>query len=83
MTEKETSSELTPLQTWLYETIRDILEGKEGVVEPCVAHIREIRNSLKVDVEAALDDMCRRNILTAHYDVNKNQMYKINGQDGD
>lgn len=79
MTEKETKSELTPLQTWLYGTIRDILEGKEGVVEPCVAHIREIRNSLKVEVEEALTDMCRKKVLTFSRDVNGNPMFKING----
>lgn len=78
MTEKETSSELTPLQTWLYETIRDILEGKEGVVEPCVAHIREIRNSFKVDMEMALTDMCRKKIVSFIRDVNYNPMFKIN-----
>ena len=77
MTEKEIKSELTPLQMWLYETIRDILEGKEGVVEPCVAHIREIRNSLKVDMEMALTDMCRKKIVSFIRDVNHNPMFKI------
>ena len=77
MTATENKSELTPLQVWLYETIHDILEGKEGVVEPCVAHITEIRNSLKVELEAALTDMCQKKVLTFFKDVNGNPMFKI------
>lgn len=77
MMKMEPKFELTPLQTWLYETIRDILEGKDGVIEPCMAHIREIRNSLKVEVEEALTDMCRKQILTFTRDVNGNPSFKI------
>lgn len=73
----ENESELTPLQTWLYGTIRDILEGKEGVVEPCVAHIMEIRNSINIEVMEALREMCRKKVLTVTLDVNHNPMFKI------
>lgn len=75
MTEKQ--SELTPLQSWLYDIIKEILEGKEGVVEPCVAHIREIRNSINVEIETALTEMCQKKILSFTKDVNKNPMFKI------
>lgn len=34
------------LRKILYDIIKEITDAKQGVVEPCVAHISEIRNSL-------------------------------------
>lgn len=68
---------LTPLQTIALDTIREILDLKQGAVEPCVAHINEIRNSVSVELTEALRELCRKGYLAVSVDVNKNPMFTI------
>uniref|UniRef100_A0AAU8AWE9 Uncharacterized protein n=1 Tax=Dulem virus 40 TaxID=3145758 RepID=A0AAU8AWE9_9CAUD len=69
--------QLTPIQRIAYEAVCEITEAKQGVREPCVAHIREIRNSLDVEITEALRTLCRRGFLSVSLDVNKTPMFRI------
>lgn len=71
---------LTPIQRIAYDAVCEILDTKRGAVEPCVAHINEIRNSINVELMEALRDLCRRKILSVRLDVNKNPMFQIQTQ---
>lgn len=71
------NNEMTPLQRIAYEAVAEINEAKEGLADPCAAHINEIRNSLNVELMEALRELCRKRILSASTDVNKNPMFKI------
>lgn len=68
---------LTLTQRLAYESVKEILETKEGTVEPCLAHINEIRNSLNGDLMEALRELCRKGVLCYHIDINKNLMFSI------
>lgn len=68
---------LTPLQQLVYEIVAEIIEAKQGVVEPCLAHINEIRNSMNVELMEALRGMCRNGIVSVHMDINKNPQFQI------
>lgn len=68
---------LTPLQQMAYDTVDEITGIKRGKIEPCVAHISEIRNSLGVELLEALRELCRRDILAVRLDLNKNPMFSI------
>lgn len=68
---------LTPLQQLVYEIVADIIEAKQGFVEPCMAHINEIRNSLNVELMEALRELCRKGIVSVHMDINKNPQFQI------
>lgn len=69
--------ELTTFQRIAYEAVKEITDTKEGVVEPCMAHINEIHNSIKVELTEALRELCRRGVLAVHLDLNKNAMFQI------
>lgn len=68
---------LTPLQQLVYDIVAEIIEAKQGVVEPCLAHINEIRNSMNVELMEALRELCRKGIVSVHMDVNKNPQFQI------
>lgn len=68
---------LTPIQQVAYDLVAEIIEAKQNVVEPCAAHINEIRNSLNVELLEALRELCRREVLAARLDINKNPMFTI------
>lgn len=70
-------TELTPIQRLAYELVKEIYEAKQGNVEPCFAHISEIRNSINVELMEALRELCRRNILSVSLDLNKNPMFQL------
>lgn len=70
-------TKLTPIQRIAYELVREILDAKQDRVEPCLAHIFEIRNSLNVELIEALRELCRRGVLSVNLDLNKNPMFKI------
>ena len=67
-----------PMQRLAYDTVVEILDIKRGTVEPCMAHINEIRNSLNVELMEALRELCRLGILFVSIDINKNPMFSIN-----
>lgn len=69
--------ELTPLQQIVYDAVCEILDLKRGAVEPCLAHINEIRNSINVELMEALRELCRKGILSYCTDINKNPMFQI------
>lgn len=46
--------DLNPTQRLAYDAVIEILDAKRGYVEPCVAHIDEIRNSIDVELLEAL-----------------------------
>lgn len=71
------SPDITPLQRIVYDLVMEIIEIKTGAVEPCVAHIKEIRQSLSVEVLEASRGLCRAGVLSASLDVNKNPMFRI------
>lgn len=66
-----------PMQRLAYDTVVEILDIKRGTVEPCMAHINEIRNSLNVELMEALRTLYRRGLLTYHIDINKNPMFGL------
>lgn len=68
---------LTPLQATVFETVCEILDMKRGAVEPCMAHINEIRNSINIELMEALRELCRRGMLSVSIDVNKNPMFQL------
>lgn len=68
------SASLMPL---VYDAVAEILDTKRGSVEPCMAHINEIRNSLNIEIMEALRELCRKNILSVCTDKNKNPMFQI------
>lgn len=68
---------LTPIQQIAYDAVAEIIEAKEGAVEPCAAHITEVRNSINVELLEALRELCRRDILSVRLDINKNPMFQI------
>lgn len=70
-------TELTLIQEVALGLIQEILEAKQGRVEPCVAHISEIRNSMSVELTEALRELCRKGVLSVSLDVNKNPMFRI------
>ena len=76
-TNSNDASGLTPLQTIAYEAVREIIDVKQGAVEPCMAHINEIRNSINVELTEALRELCRKGMLTASLDLNKKPMFKF------
>lgn len=65
------------MQRLAYDTVVEILDIKRGTVEPCMAHINEIRNSLNVELMEALRTLYRRGLLTYHIDINKNPMFGL------
>ncbi len=67
----------TPLQQLVYDIVAEIIEAKQGVVEPCLAHINEIRNSMNVELMEALRELCRNGIVSVHMDINKNPQFQI------
>lgn len=67
----------TPIQRIAYDTIEEIIGMKRDMVEPCMAHINEIRDSLNIELMEALRDLCRKGILGYHIDINKNLMFSI------
>ena len=71
---------LTPLQQIAYDAVFEILDMKRGAVEPCLAHISEIRNSINVELMEALRELCRRSYLSVSLDRNKNPMFQIKQQ---
>lgn len=71
---------LTPIQQIAYEAVSEIIETRQGAVEPCVAHINEIRNSVNIELTEALRELCRNGTLSVSIDVNKNPMFKIKNQ---
>lgn len=73
-------TELTPMQRLAYDTVSEILDLKRGNVEPCMAHINEIHNSINVEVTQALRDLCRNGILSVNLDISKKPMFKIKNQ---
>lgn len=70
-------TEPTPMQRIAYDTIAEILDLKRGNVEPCLAHINEIRNSLNIELTEALRELCRNGVLSYHIDINKNPQFSI------
>ena len=76
-TNSNDASGLTPLQAIAYEAVREIIEMKQGTVEPCMAHINEIRNSINVELTEALRELCRKGMLTVSLDLNKKPMFKF------
>lgn len=75
------ASGLTPLQAIAYEAVREIVDMKQGAVEPCMAHINEIRNSINVELTEALRELCRKGMLAVSLDRNKNPMFKFPQKD--
>lgn len=65
------------MQRLAYDTVVEILDIKRGTVEPCMAHINEIRNYLNVELMEALRELYRRGLLTYHIDINKNPMFGL------
>lgn len=61
-----------------FEVVSEIVTAKEGVVEPCLATIHELRSV--IPGEGLLDDLrglYRKKYVTAHLDINKNPMFGI------
>lgn len=69
--------DLTSWQRVAYDAISEILEVKGDSVEPCVAHISEIRNSINVELMEALRELYRKGIVSVTFDKNKNPMFQI------
>ena len=80
-TNSSNASGLTPLQAIAYEAVREIIDMKQGAVEPCMAHINEIRNSINVELTEALRELCRNGLLTVSLDLNKKPMFKFPQKD--
>lgn len=72
---------LTDMERLAYEAVSEITEMKRGTVIPCLAHIREVRNSMNVELTEALRELCRKGLLSVNLDVNKNPMFKIRQQE--
>lgn len=68
------------MQKMAIEAIEEILEFKAGSVEPCVAHISEIRNSLNVNLMESLRDLYRKGVITVQLDINKQPMFQLKQQ---
>lgn len=65
------------LRQYIYEIISEIVEAKRGTVEPCMAHIDEIRKSINIEVMEALRAMAREGVLSYSIDINKKPMFQI------
>lgn len=74
------TSNISPLQKLAYEIVSEIIEMKQGSVEPCMAHINEIRNSFNIELMEALRVLYRKGILSCSTDINKNPMFQIKNQ---
>lgn len=70
-------NDLTTMERTAYDIVAEITDMKQGNVEPCVAHISEIRNSLNVELMEALRGLTRRGVLSYHMDLNNNLMFLI------
>lgn len=68
---------LTPMQSIAYDIISEILETKQGEVEPCVATLNEVKKSINVELMDALRELCRKFVLSVQIDINKNPIFKI------
>lgn len=71
---------LTPIQKIALDTVAEILDMKRDTVAPCLAHVKEIRNSVNVELMEALRELCRRRILKCHLDINKNPQFDLTNQ---
>lgn len=60
-----------------YGYVSEITEAKKGNVEPAVATMNEIKNSMVVEITEALRSLCRSGVLAVSIDVNKQPMFKI------
>lgn len=69
--------ELTPMQRIVYDAVAEIIDIKQGNIEPCMAHITEIRNSINTEILEALRELYRRGVLSVSIDLNKNPMFSI------
>lgn len=70
--------ETNPMRRIAYDAIAEIIDLKQDVQEPALAHISEIRNSLNVELMDALRGLYREGVLACHLDINKNPMFSIN-----
>lgn len=68
---------LTPMQRFAYEAVEEITDAKTGVVEPCMAHIHEIRDTLNKGLTEALRELYRKGILSVNFEINKHPMFQI------
>lgn len=48
---------LTQMQSIVYDIIPEILETKQGEVEPCVATLNEVKKSINVELMDALREI--------------------------
>lgn len=70
--------ETNPMRRIAYDAIAEIINLKQGVQEPALAPISEIRNSLNVELMEALRGLYREGVLACRLDINKNPMFSIN-----
>lgn len=68
----------TFLREYIYEIISETIETKQGAVEPCMAHIDEIRKSVNVELMECLRGMSHDGVPAYSIDINKRPMFKIN-----
>ncbi len=80
MATQEQIAELTAMQKIVYDAVTEILDMKRVEVEPCVAHINEVRNLVNIELTEALRDLCRRGLLSFSIDINKHPMFYIKQQ---
>lgn len=69
--------ETKTFKAFIYGFVAEIIEMKQGNTDPCMAHIREIRNSLNVELMEALRSLCKDGTLAAHPDAAKQPMFEI------
>lgn len=69
--------ETNPMRRIAYDAIAEIIDLKQGVQAPALAHISEIRNSLNVELMEVLRGLCREGVLVRHLDINKNPMFGL------
>lgn len=69
------TTDKTFLREYIYEIISEIIETKQGAVEPCMAHIDEIRKSINIEVMEVLRAMAREGVLS--YSIVVSCLYHI------
>lgn len=66
---------LTPIQSMVYDAVREIVEIKRGNVTPALATLPEVYNMFHVEILEALRQLYRLRLITHHFDVNKRPLF--------
>lgn len=72
---------MTPLQQLIYDSISEIQSMKrDGGKAPDLATMRELDNSIQVEIKESINQLVRNGLIIWHKDINGNLMFGVNNE---